>query len=304
MNRSFFLKHSLYLLVVLSLVYCQPNRTTPSMSQLENSASQLRNFDSITQAKVMVLGTFHFDKSVLESNDQQSLEELVGALTRYRPTKIVLELEPRLSDRVNSAYQQYLTDSFEISTRENEVFQLGFRLAKNVGHDSLYLFDDQTEYIGSLNNFSFDALTQYAAQYDSGFYDRYSDLVTCIYQHNLDLFEKHDLAAEIALRNSPQAQKSNARRMHSFEVRVGIQKSWIGPDWLGRWYRRNVRMMTNILKMTEKGDRILIIVGDNHKWTLDAMFQNTPDFEVVSSWEFLKKYIKETPKTDSDQAFP
>ena len=45
---------------------------------------------------------------------------------------------------------------------------------------------------------------------------------------------------------------------------------WVGPDWLGRWYRRNVRMLANLVKMNQPEERILILVGDNHKWTLDA----------------------------------
>lgn len=55
--------------------------------------------------------------------------------------------------------------------------------------------------------------------------------------------------------------------MHMYEIRVGIQ-NWLGPDWLSRWYQRNIRMASNILKLAENKDRILIIVGDNHKWIL------------------------------------
>ena len=70
-----------------------------------------------------------------------------------------------------------------------------------------------------------------------------------------------------------------------FEIRVGIQNNWVGPDWLGRWYRRNIRMAGNVLKMTEAGDRILIIVGSNHKWVLDMLFNHIPEFQVSSSWD-------------------
>ena len=76
--------------------------------------------------------------------------------------------------------------------------------------------------------------------------------------------------------------------MHMYEIRVGIQENWIGPDWLSRWYQRNIRMASNILKLSKSEDRILVIVGDNHKWTLDMLLENTPDFEVVSSWDYLK----------------
>jgi len=102
--------------------------------------------------------------------------------------------------------------------------------------------------------------------------------------------DSHSLYDRFTLMNSPQAANINAQRMHLYEVRVGIQKDWLGPDWLGRWYRRNVRMMSNVLKLAEKDHRILIIVGDNHKWTLDMLFENTPDFKLESSWQLLQNY--------------
>ena len=69
---------------------------------------------------------------------------------------------------------------------------------------------------------------------------------------------------------------------------VNSAQVWIGPDWLGRWYQRNIRMMGNVMQIANNDDRILIIVGDNHKWTLDMLFENAPDFKVVSSSDYLK----------------
>lgn len=256
-------------------------------SRLKQLETKLIDFDSLHESKVMVLGTHHFSEKVLKTEHQESIHKLIELLMTFRPTKIVLELEPKISEHLNADYRKFLLDTSIINKKYNEVYQLGFRLAKEMGHDSLYLFDDQTEFIGSLTGFTFDKFTAFAKQNDEGFYNRFEKDIISNYDENQKTFQSGSLLNEVLLRNSPKAQKINAQRMHSYEVRVGIQKNWMGPDWLGRWYQRNVRMMANILKLNKPKDRMLIIVGDNHKWVLDNLFKNTPDFSLVSSWDFL-----------------
>ena len=284
-----------FLPIFLFIYSCQQVPKTPERGRLEKVASSLRNYDSLSTAEVMVVGTFHFGKEVLGAEEQASLQDLIKQLGAYSPTKIVLEWEPHRMEEVNTAYQAFLQDSFDIAHRNNEVYQLGFRLAQELGHDSLYLFDDQTEYIGSLeafgeedDPFSFDLFLKYAEEEDAGFYDKHLEPLQEIFGQNQALLKELRPKDRIALLNSPEKQKINAQRMHMLELRIGIQKNWVGPDWLGRWYRRNLRMLANTLKLAEQQDRLLIIVGDNHKWALDQMYEATPDFTLVDSWEYLK----------------
>ncbi len=271
------------------LVFACTETTEPAASDDQQPESlAFKSYDNLQSREVLVVGTIHFDENVLESDQQKDIQLLVNKLAAYQPTKVILEWEPHRQANTNDNYRSYLDGTFDISERYNEVYQLGFRLAKQVGHDSLFLFDDQTPFIGSLEDFSFDALSEYAEQHDVGFYDLHLDSLINNFNHNQELLKKDGLAKHITWLNSPEHQHINAQRMHLFEVRIGIQDNWIGPDWLGRWYQRNVRMMSNVLKFSEPGDRLLIIVGDNHKWVLDDLFRYTPDFAVASSWELLQ----------------
>ncbi len=268
---------------------------TVNTTPLETAISQLRNYDSLAERQVMVVGTFHFSEEVLESGQQEGIATLIEQLKAYEPTKVMLEWEPHRFEATNDAYRRFLQDSFDISERYNEVFQLGFRLAKAMRHESVYLIDDQTDYPGSLADFategdpfSFDLFGTYAQQEDDGFYNAHEDSLIAIYGHNQEVLNELSVNNRIALLNSPEHQHTNAQRMHLYEMRVGIQKNWVGPDWVGRWYRRNIRMASNALKLSEKDDRLLVIVGDNHKFALDMLFDYTPDFELVSSWSYLQ----------------
>ncbi|RPG38679.1 MAG: hypothetical protein CBB72_000710 [Muricauda sp. TMED12] len=278
----------------LSIGGCKKESYFRDTAPILEANSKILTYDSVQQSSVMVLGVFHFGKNTLAEKNQNSIKELVALLKAYKPTKIVVEWEPERSPLANEQYQMYLKDSFDISNKHNEVYQLGFRLAKAMGHDSIFMFDDQTDYIGSLaefatedDPFSFELFSDYANGESNGFYNVHENLLRHVYGENSKLRNSMNLLEHITLLNSPIHQKTNAQRMHMYEVRVGIQKNWAGPDWLGRWYRRNVRMMANTLKMMENGDNLLLIVGDNHKWTLDMLFENTPDFKVDSSWDFL-----------------
>ena len=255
---------------------------------VESVLSQLKDYSSLDKSKVMVLGTYHFNKAILEPDQQQSIKAFIELLKNYKPTKILLEWEPKYANKTNKDYRDFLNNKFSISTHENEVYQIGFRLAKELKHTQLYFIDDQTDYIGTLDNFSFDAFTKYAKENDDGFFNRYEETMSKTFQHNQKLLTNLLPSERITILNSDKNQEINSNRMHMYEVRVGIQKSWIGPDWLGRWYQRNVRMLANSIKLAEKNDRLLIIVGDNHKWILDTMIERTPNLESVSSWDFLK----------------
>ena len=265
------------------------------IQQEKTAALPSLKVDAVSEkAKVMVLGTYHFRQEQnydeLSPENQTQIQRILTALAAFQPTKVVVEWEPSRSEKVNQTYRSFLQGEFKIDTLSNEVFQLGFRMAQKMGHDSIYLFDDKTPYIGSLEGFSFEGLGEYANQNDKGFFDRYESLIGDRYMYNKKLIESQNLYDNLLLRNSLEAGQVNAERMHMYELRVGIQKNWMGPDWLGRFYRRNIRMMANVLQFADTGkDRILIIVGENHKWVLDDLFEYTPDFQVVSSYDYLLK---------------
>jgi hypothetical protein len=268
----------------------QNNEQDPG--QIKKGNSIFSGFDSIPKSKVMVVGSYHFRQDThfneLSDENQEQIKKLVSRLAEFKPTKVVVEQQPQYDSVYQNLYQKYLLDDQVIDTLENEIFQLGFRLAKIMEHEKVYLFDDQTEFIGSLENFTFEKLGEEIAE-DSVFVNRHIDVIMKSFDENEEKYNSLSLYDNIMERNSQEATKWNANRMHSYEIRAGIQKSWMGADWLARWYQRNIRMMANIMSFNNPGkDRIVIIVGDNHKWVLDTLLAFNPDFEVESSYDILK----------------
>ena len=283
------MRKSLSVLMLLAAVGCSQNS---DFNRPEPATQELKTYSSESSAQVMVLGTYHFAQESatdeLSPENQEEIEEVLNAIQKFQPTKVVIEIEPERSQRLNELYGEYRVGAFSIDTLANEIFQLGFKMADRMGHESIYLFDDQTPFIGSLEGFSWAKFNEYA-EGDSTFIQKHFEKILSTFAYNDSLLKTLHLYDRIRVINSLQAQKLNAQRMHMYELRVGIGDNWMGPDWLGRWYRRNIRMMGHLLKMSNPDDRLLVIVGDNHKWVLEDLMNYTPDFEVVGAYEYLNQ---------------
>ena len=70
---------------------------------------------------------------------QREIEQLVTQLTAFQPTKIALEADERFDTQINADYQGYLEGAYELKRDEGN--QIGFRLAKQMGHPKLYGVD-------------------------------------------------------------------------------------------------------------------------------------------------------------------
>lgn len=257
----------------------------------ENRKSPLKSLEFDDVREVVILGTYHFDQEThydeLDEGNQQQLERLSANLQAFGATKVFIEKDPVQDSLYNAWYRDYLDSEETIADHRNELFQLGFRMAKRMQHDSIYLFDNRPPFIGSLEGFTFEAFGNYVDSVDTAFTKKHYEQLGEVFPYNDSLRKTFDLYTNIQSLNGPEAADYDIKRMHAVEMRAGVNDSWIGADWLGRWYQRNIRMMMHVMKQSTSEDRILLIVGSNHKWVLEQLMQNTPEFRVVDVNEFL-----------------
>src|SRR5262249_36777547 len=106
------------------------------------------------RAEVMVLGTYHManpghDMFNLKADDvlapkrQAEIAEVMAVLKKFNPTKIAVERTVGDS-RITKDYADYLAGTHELT--RNEIEQLGFRLAKTLGHKTVYAVDVDGEF--------------------------------------------------------------------------------------------------------------------------------------------------------------
>jgi hypothetical protein len=104
--------------------------------------------------EILVLGTYHMANpghdvhnmqadDVLSPRRQREIAQLIDVLKRFRPTKIAIEAQVG-SQRVAQQYADYLAGKYALSP--NEIDQIGFRLAKELGHRAVYPVDVDGEF--------------------------------------------------------------------------------------------------------------------------------------------------------------
>jgi hypothetical protein len=59
-------------------------------------------------------------------------------------------------------------------------------------------------------------------------------------------------------------------------------------DLLTNWYKRNIRMMTNVARISSPGDRVLLIVGSGHLGILRDFAAASPGFCLADTRSFLR----------------
>ncbi|HEX2078689.1 MAG TPA: DUF5694 domain-containing protein [Longimicrobium sp.] len=216
--------------------------------------------------EILVIGTYHManpgrDIHNLQADDilsprrQQEVAQLVEVLRRFRPTKIAVEA-PVGSQRVAQQYADYLAGRYTLS--RNEIDQIGFRLARELGHRAVYPVDEDGDfpYLRVINYAkanglqarldSLQAVTGARVQALGDFLGSHSVLEALEYI-NADSLVARDVASYYAL------------------VPFGQPFEYAGPDLLAAWFQRNIRIYHNIRALaTSPGDRILVIYGYGH----------------------------------------
>lgn len=247
--------------------------------------------------KVLLLGTFHFaypnadghktdaDKfiDVLSPARQKEMEELAEVIQRFRPTRIYVESSnARFHD---SLYKAYLAGNYQLG--RNEVYQLGYRVAKAMSLPGVYAIDASSfssQYQKSLP--VIDSLWK-AAPVDSLRDAYWGKKYKTMYSAG-DSVAPHFTMLENFLH---MAEPNVLHRMHGHYVSQGFNTTNNeGADLLSLWwYSRNLRILNNILKTRPSAqDRIMVLIGNGHAPILKHCFQSSPEFEVVELKSLLR----------------
>ncbi|KAA5549060.1 DUF5694 domain-containing protein [Adhaeribacter rhizoryzae] len=246
--------------------------------------------------KILLLGTYHFanpgqDKFNVKVDDyfsehrQKEIQEVNNSLAKFKPEKIFTEIGVRFQPEVDEMYQKFKSGKVELTKGYvNEKFQIGLKLARQLNNERFYGVD-----AGGL--WFEDKVKRYADSTGMGFYAAFEKATQNHVEYLNNYFSTHTVKQNLLLLNSKQEQLEQNHYIYNYILsRVGAGDNYIGADLVGEWYKRNLRIYSNILKFvdTEKDKRLLVIFGNGHMHILKQLFEDNPDFEVVDATKFLK----------------
>ena len=236
----------------------------------------------VDRPEVLVLGTYHmanpgsnvFDTEaddMLSARRQAEIAEVIDVLKEFRPTKIAVEA--RFNERgTQTRYAEYLAGEYALT--RNEIDQLGFRLARELGHEAVYPVD-------VYGDFPYPRVAKFAeATGRTTEFEAWQAAEAERSEANGAYLASHTVL-ETLLRYNSDDQVSQGVGSYYQLAEFGEPWDWAGADLVADWTRRNMRIYSNVVHLIDSPtERVLVVYGAGHLGWLQQAFGGNPGIDL------------------------
>lgn len=248
---------------------------------------------SEAKLRALLVGTYHFQSrpdgpgedaepvSMKTPDKQAELDHLVERLAAYEPTKVMVQAPYAMAKQVITQYTLYRFGTYDLG--QNEVHQVGYRLARRLGHDEIYPID-------VLHRWWEPGIEEVTAENPAA-----AELLDAI-QRRLEAGDRADeenddynrtVTQRLAALNTSEPGVSGLEDYLSAWVRLVDGENYAGADIVGNWYHRNLRIYANLLRYAQPGDRLLVFYGNSHIPVLRHLLSASGQFVLDDPLEYL-----------------
>ncbi|MFN2567492.1 MAG: DUF5694 domain-containing protein, partial [Gemmatimonadaceae bacterium] len=205
--------------------------------------------------------------------------QLMAILKKYQPTKIAVERDPG-DNRISRDYADYLAGKHELT--RNEIEQIGFRLAKDLGHKTVYGVDADGEFPHP-RLVKFAQATGRAKELDA----LMGEIGAMVKAQNAYL-ASHTVLETLLYMNSDDRVAAHVG-FYFRQAQLGEPWDWAGADLVSDWFRRNMRIYSNVVQLIDSpSERVLVVYGAGHLGWLQHAFGSNPNLRLRKLAEFLR----------------
>lgn len=239
--------------------------------------------------KIMILGTFHMQGScdihgqaqagVSSERRQNEIQDMLDKSKEFQPTKIAVEIERKKGELLNQRYKEFLQGDLQLT--ENEVQQIGFRLAQQLGQQRIYAIDWMEQGVSTKGC---GEVYDYLEKNEPNLFEEISG-----YENEVVRLDENTTVTDAYRRMNSMEYEENTKAYYVNYARIGMEEEYYGLGWLNWWCQRNLIIFANLAKLVEKDsdERILLLIGAAHKGILSQMLTDSKLFEVVDTLEYL-----------------
>lgn len=269
--------------------------TNPSAAQ-DADVRPLTGECTSGSSPILILGTYHMSNPGLDaynveaddvrsSRRQEEISELVQRLSSFRPTVVAVESKYGTSTWPDR-YDRWLAGDYELG--RDEIEQIGFRLARRAGLENVSPVDYPMWMNGWRNDeidwARLDAQRDEASEGEETDEDSPTPAPT---EEQRRLLED-TISEYLAWLNSHE----RIERGHHTYLRMLLPHDGVGiysrTDRVRNWYERNLRIFTNLNRVTRHGeDRVILIVGSGHLKLLRQFAMDAPYYCLVDTRSYL-----------------
>ena len=217
-------------------------------------------------ARVLLMGTFHFNNpgldviktkqiNVMDEVSQDYLKKLSQHISTFKPTAVMLEFDPTDHAEMNAEYQQYLAGDFTLPV--NEMYQIGFRVAKLAGLKQVHSFDErQVHWQGQ-------KLMEHIEQQEQPMMQVLQQKIAEITAETNADHQRLNLQ-QLLVKNNQIPYDHKNMDFYLLTNAVGAGENFAGADASASWWHRNFRMYARIQQQAKPGARVFAIGGQGH----------------------------------------
>lgn len=251
--------------------------------------------------KVYLMGVFHFTQTdssynTFYSPHQSSIGKLCEIISSVNPNKIFVERQPEyeIDNKIDSLYKRYQEKNEALG--KNEIYQIGFRAAKKLGHNKVY----QCDHPGQYGRF-YRAAKEYADKNNQSDILRGTVKGTIMRYDNLinedSIMKNSTLLDYIKWINSDAVMNTSHASYIANYTQIGSKNYYnpededtlIGAELTADWYKRNIMIYTKIINQLNYSENaIFLLIGADHIPIIKSLFEGNPYFSVVEAGQWLK----------------
>ena len=271
------------ILCIFALTFGFALPTVAQSSAAEKPAAPAR-------AEVLVLGVYHMANpghdvfnmqadDVLAPKRQAEIVEVIAVLKKFHPTKIALESDV-FDNRIPKRYADYVAGKYELT--RNEIDQIGLRLARELGHKTVYPVDADGE-------FPWQRVIDYAkASGRSKDLDSIMGEIGVVVKAQNEYLLSHTVLETLLYMNADDKVTADVGFYYR-EAQFGEPGDWAGADLVADWFRRNMRIYSNVMKLADSpNERVLAIFGAGHLGWLRHIVASDPTLRLRKLADFVK----------------
>ncbi len=266
--------------ILLSLFFSCNSKVDESPNQ-EKIVGVAENIKS-NKIRVLNFGTPHLGQTsdasssminLSDPKEQADLNKMVEKLVKFRPTVILLELEPINNDYIKETYEKYKVDQTERLNYSDEMNSIGLEVGRLSGTERIYGIDSQM-------GFDYPRLIELANRNttDSLFVENMMAYYTKT--NSLKLLDQyHEMNTE--------SSKMLTFDYYNFLATQHTANNYEGAKIIAEFYERNLRIYANINDINfSQNDRVFILMGATHTAYLDILIGNSEKFKLENPAEY------------------
>lgn len=255
---------------------------------------------------IMLLGTAHLGgwggnyvnhkmDDMFDSRRQTELQQLAEQLAEFNPTKVAVQVD-HLDTAFSDEYGAYVNGKLQL--KRHEMHQIGFRLAKQMGHLKIYCVDywpwpDRNPFFPDEFDWNLTDYMTFAKTHNQEHFlfpvDTSEGKVEQDENGEIWIEPEYEPMIDMHIRlNQPDriiADQASYLRV----ARIGLEDEYPGANWLAHsWFDRNLKIFVNLTRITESADdRILFIVASGHVYLIQQYLESSQDYIIESPLQYL-----------------